>query len=89
MSADEKGYLWVATDFGLSRFDGKRFKNYTLKEYPNLMRDDIMSVQSYGDNKIMVGGRDGMLYEYDKGKDIFVDKMPTYFDRTFSFFYKY
>ena len=83
MSTDQKGYLWVATDFGLSRFDGKRFKNYTMKEYPNLMRDDIMSVQCYGDNKVMVGGRDGMLYEYDKGKDVFVDKMPSYFEKTF------
>lgn len=83
MSTDNQGYLWVSTDFGLSRFDGKRFKSYTTKEYPDLMRDDIMSVQCYGDKKVMVGGRDGMLYEYDKEKDVFIDKMPAYFNETF------
>ena len=25
---DNKGYLWLATDYGLSRFDGLNFKNY-------------------------------------------------------------
>ncbi len=83
MTADDQGYLWVSTDFGLSRFDGKRFKNYTTKEYPSLMRDDIMAVQYYGDNKLMVGGRDGMLAEFDVEKDIFVDKMPAHFNETF------
>ncbi|MFI5149453.1 MAG: two-component regulator propeller domain-containing protein [Bacteroidia bacterium] len=29
---DSRGYLWFATQGGLSRFDGKNFKNYTSKE---------------------------------------------------------
>jgi ligand-binding sensor domain-containing protein len=28
---DKKGFLWVGTDFGISRFDGKTFKNYKHK----------------------------------------------------------
>ena len=29
---DSKGYLWMATQGGLSRFDGKKFKTFTSKE---------------------------------------------------------
>src|ERR1043165_6849399 len=29
---DSKGYIWVATDMGVSRFDGYNFKNYTTAD---------------------------------------------------------
>ena len=29
---DSLGYIWIATDRGLSRFDGYEFKNYTINE---------------------------------------------------------
>src|SRR5690349_10660213 len=28
MLKDVQGFLWISTDFGLSRFDGNTFKNY-------------------------------------------------------------
>jgi len=32
ISMDSKGYLWMATQGGISRFDGKKFKTFTSKE---------------------------------------------------------
>ncbi len=32
MLQDKKGFLWFATDKGLARFDGTRFKVYTMKD---------------------------------------------------------
>jgi ligand-binding sensor domain-containing protein len=29
---DKKGFLWVATEIGLSRFDGKKFRNYSTAD---------------------------------------------------------
>jgi ligand-binding sensor domain-containing protein/anti-sigma regulatory factor (Ser/Thr protein kinase) len=29
---DKKGYLWIATETGLSRFDGKKFRNYSTSD---------------------------------------------------------
>jgi ligand-binding sensor domain-containing protein len=29
---DSKGYIWVATDAGVSRFDGKNFKNFSVDD---------------------------------------------------------
>ena len=32
---DKRGYLWLATENGLNRFDGKKFKIYKKQEYPD------------------------------------------------------
>ena len=29
---DSKGYLWVATNMGVSRYDGKEFKNFDTED---------------------------------------------------------
>lgn len=31
INKDERGIIWVGTDYGLNRFDGKRFKTYTSR----------------------------------------------------------
>lgn len=39
---DKKGFLWLATENGLSKFDGKNFKNYTTAQ--GLPDNDILNV---------------------------------------------
>lgn len=39
---DSKGYLWVSTSAGLSRFDGKEFKNFTSRD--GLISETIQSM---------------------------------------------
>ena len=39
---DKKGFLWVATDMGLSRFDGKKFRNYSNAD--GLTDNDITNI---------------------------------------------
>jgi signal transduction histidine kinase len=43
---DCKGFLWLATDKGLSCFDGKYFKNYSVKD--GLPSNDVISIKEDG-----------------------------------------
>ena len=47
---DNDGFLWVATDNGISRFDGKRFINYTTKN--GLPSNDVIQVIKQNDGTI-------------------------------------
>ncbi|MET0394205.1 MAG: two-component regulator propeller domain-containing protein, partial [Chitinophagaceae bacterium] len=47
MCQDKKGYMWFATDNGVSMFDGKKFTNYTIKD--GLTDNEILSI--YADSK--------------------------------------
>ena len=45
MSQDPSGFLWLGTDFGLDRFDGKLFKHFRKDKYPNMQREDLNSIE--------------------------------------------
>ena len=36
---DTNGFIWMATQFGISRFDGMNFKNFNLKLYVKVIKD--------------------------------------------------
>ena len=38
---DQQGYMWVGTQFGLSRFDGTTFTNYNTQNSPFLPSNGI------------------------------------------------
>jgi len=61
---DEQGFLWIATDNGLSRFDGKEFVNFSNLDSTHYIRRNTIY-------DICIG-KDGRLYlGTDEGVDIF------------------
>lgn len=50
---DERGFLWIATAEGLSRFDGKKFKNFFQSNNENSISSDIVNdLEMLGNNKM-------------------------------------
>ena len=47
------GYLWAATQEGVSRFDGFQFRNFQVRNAPGLPQDNI---------HVVAAGRDGSLW---------------------------
>ncbi len=57
---DSKGYIWIGTDDGLSRFDGKDFKNYSLKD--GLTSNYVMDVEELSNGEYAIATWGGGLH---------------------------
>ncbi len=68
---DNKGFLWIATENGVSRFDGKNFKNYTTTQ--GLPDNDVLAVEMDSDGKIWVLPFQKSPAYYDEKKDRFIN----------------
>jgi ligand-binding sensor domain-containing protein len=60
---DDRGYMWLGTDNGVSRFDGYEFRNYTLKD------NVIFFMHKDRKARIWMTSSTGKLY-YTKGDSI-------------------
>lgn len=70
---DKDGYIWIATEEGVDRFDGLNFKHYglpSLFEYREV-NDVIHYIKIDSKNQIWVVTLSGLLYKYNKGVDEF------------------
>ncbi len=55
------GYLWLATEGGVSRFDGAGFKNYNHESYPAFTSDDVSSIAEAPVGVLWFGTSDGLI----------------------------
>lgn len=63
---DSKGYLWVATDAGVSRFDGKVFENFSIDD--GLPDNQILQLKEDRSGKIWFLALNGQLSYFFNGK---------------------
>lgn len=70
---DSKGFIWVATQDGVSRFDGSYFKNYS-KNRGGLLRNDVSCITNTSTGEFLLGGDNGLLQSYEASADTFLDK---------------
>lgn len=83
LTQDSNGFIWIATDFGLDRFDGSSFIHHRKKDYPEIVREDFLFVHALPNNRITAGGYYGFFVEYDQIKDVFRDVKPQEYEETF------
>ncbi len=63
---DKKGYIWLGTDGGLSRFDGKVFQNYSVNE--GLADNSISALLTDHSGTIWIGHATGGLTLFKEDK---------------------
>lgn len=59
ITQDENGFIWIATDYGLSRFDGLTFKNFTIDA--GLPDNEILSLFIDSNKRIWLTGFNGRM----------------------------
>ncbi len=79
---DQKGFLWFTTAYGLSRFDGKTFKNFTTDN--GLNNNTVISLMQMPDDKLWINSFGGVnLIKNDSitnwSKDVRFNSTACYF----------
>lgn len=71
---DRDGYIWLCTWYGLSRFDGNTFVNYTTLpgDYANISHNRILSIKEDACGYLWLTTYDYRLYRFDKTAEKFV-----------------
>lgn len=70
---DSRGYIWIATENGLNRYDGTRFKTYYVDgegDGKSLLSNYVRTVYETSDGHVLVGCVNGLM-EYDRRSDTF------------------
>lgn len=82
---DSSGFYWIATEGGVSRFDGKNFVNYTTED--GLADNNISSIFLDKNQNIWLGHKNGMLTRFDgKNFKAIKSKLLPKDKQIFSFF---
>jgi len=70
---DRRGWIWIGTSHGLSRFDGNRFKNYIHdpEDTSSLSGDLIRVIFEDNSGSLFIGTENGGLNIFDREKERF------------------
>ena len=71
---DRDGYIWISTWYGLNRFDGNRFVNYTVSpgDYSNLSHNRILSLCEDANGYLWVKTYDNAIFRFDSAREKFL-----------------
>lgn len=69
---DARGYIWIATEYGLNKFDGVQFTHYLNHENDStsLLNNTVCSMMLDKKQRLWIGCSSGLQY-YVPGEDVF------------------
>ncbi len=76
---DKKGWMWIGTSQGLSRFDGYSFHNFLPdpNNYASLKGNLIRVIKEIRNGNMLVGTENGGLNVFDRKKEKFLHPLDT------------
>jgi ligand-binding sensor domain-containing protein len=81
---DHKGFIWITTETGLSRFDGVHFENYQYDENEpaSLPHNTINDIGVDSTGRIWLGTEKGLCYYSHKSAGFSIVDISTAFDQS-------
>jgi len=80
IAQDKTGFIWLATNEGIVRFDGVHTKVYDLENTPAFKNQDMEQVEVTSDGVVWASNRQGLFYLED---GVFKTWVAEYFQLTF------
>lgn len=77
ITQDKNGFIWIASHYGVSRFNGSSFHNYLAADYPSMFRNDMYHSFLMKDGTVAFGSSKGVLVAYNDKLDSFSDFTPS------------
>src|SRR5690606_3649397 len=73
ISQDKHGYIWIATEYGLNKFDGIRFIQYLhdIQDSTSISSNHVTILHRDCRDHLWIGCSNGLQY-YDENKDQFI-----------------
>src|SRR5690606_6535736 len=73
VTQDQNGYIWIATEYGLNKFDGVRFVQYLhdVQDSTSISSNHVTILHRDSDNRLWIGCSNGLQY-YDDNSEQFV-----------------
>ncbi|MDP3945854.1 MAG: two-component regulator propeller domain-containing protein [Lutibacter sp.] len=81
---DEDGFIWFATDYGISKFDGLTFKNFTIND--GIPDNEILLLFKDTKNRIWMFGFNGNIGFIQNEKIFNINNVPFLNDLNFTNF---
>ncbi len=72
---DSKGFVWICTWYGVSRFDGYNFKNYSARpgDFSPLTHNRFLSVSEDADGHLWFMTYNHHVYRFNRATELFED----------------
>lgn len=75
---DQNGYIWIATEYGLNKFDGVRFVQYLhdVQDSTSISSNHVTILHRDSDNRLWIGCSNGLQYYDDHSEQFIRIKFP-------------
>ncbi|MGO3804886.1 MAG: two-component regulator propeller domain-containing protein [Sphingobacterium sp.] len=73
IAQDEHGYIWIATEYGLNKFDGVRFVQYLhdVQDSSSISSNHVTTIHRDANERLWIGCSNGLQY-YDDTREQFI-----------------
>lgn len=77
---DKQGFIWIATEFGLNKYDGYRFFNYIHQpeDETTIKNNYVRTLFETEEKRLLIGCINGLM-EYNREEDYFIE-IPLFRD---------